>query len=56
MCLYVALAVLAGLLSFYATSLMRYTIGTALVVATSLIAFADLNSKLNIIKYLRKKL
>lgn len=55
-CLYLALLVSACLLSFYATSLIRYTIGTALVVATSLIAFIDLNSKLDIIKYLRKKL
>lgn len=54
-CLYLALLVSACLLSFYATSLIRYTIGTALVVATSLIAFIDLNSKLDIIKYLRKK-
>lgn len=55
-CLYLALLVSACLLSFYATSLIKYTIGTALVVATSLIAFIDLNSKLDIIKYLRKKL
>lgn len=56
LCLYLALLVSACLLSFYATSLIRYTIGTALTVATSLIAFIDLNSKLNIINYLRKKL
>lgn len=56
MCLYVTLAVLASFLSFYATSLIRYTIGTALLVTTSLIAFLDLNSKLDIIKFLRKKL
>ena len=55
-CLYLALLVSACLLSYYATSLIKYTIGTALVVATSLIAFIDLNSKLDIIKYLRKKL
>lgn len=53
---YLALLVSACLLSFYATSLIRYTIGTVLVIATSLIAFIDLNSKLDIIKYLHKKL
>ena len=53
---YLALLVSACLLSFYATSLIRYTIGTILVIATSLIAFIDLNSKLDIIKYLHKKL
>lgn len=55
-CLYLVLLISACLLSFYATSLIRYTIGTTLVVTTSLIAFIDLNSKLNIINYLRKKL
>lgn len=55
-CLYLAFLISAFFLSFYATTLIRYTIGTALVVATSLIAFIDLNSKLGIIKYLRKKL
>lgn len=54
--LYLVLLISACLLSFYATSLIKYTIGTAVVVVTSLVAFIDLNSKLDIIKYLRKKI
>lgn len=56
LCFYLVLLVSACCLSFYATSLLKYTIGSALVIATSLIAFIDINSKLGIIKYLCKKL
>lgn len=56
MSLFLTLLVSACVLSFYATSLIRYTVGTVLVVATLLIAFIDLNSKLDIIRYFRKKL
>lgn len=56
LCLYLALLISACILSFYAPSLLKYSIGSALVIITSLIAFIDLNSKLNIIKYLHRKL
>lgn len=54
--LYMILLIAASLVSLYASSIIRYTVGSAIVVVTSLIAFMNLNSKLGIINYLRKKI
>lgn len=54
--LYMVLLIAASLVSLYASSVIRYTGGSAIVAVTSLIAFMDLNSKLEIINYLRKKI
>lgn len=54
--LYMSLLTVASLVSLYAPSIIRYTIGSVIVAVTLLIAFMDLNSKLGIINYLRKRI
>lgn len=54
--LYMLLLTVASLVSIYSSSIIRYTIGSTIATVTLLITFMELNSKLGIINYLRKRI
>lgn len=54
--LYCLLLITVCMLSLYSAAIIKYTIGLSILIVASVAAFVDLNSKLEIIKYIRKRL